>query len=436
MWPRSLIQQSATNELDDPAVLQTYCACALDSHLKEAEMSTVGGLRERVAAPVEKQQELSESHLWDQEGKSLIWQAKRFVGRPHFYPVYRWGEHYSWSLAALILYKGRLVLNRHAAEAAASPRFLYYPGVDTIDAEIERIGGPPALMDEPHIASTEELVVAWVEALQADVAERELRHPGCTNVILAGGKDSMNLLLLPWRNPTLVVSAAPNFQLVRRFVANNDLDIEVRELCDFRNEDVLEGEILGNGCRADLRHYRWGAHLTELADEFGGRALFWKGQLADVVTTPYWKTFTNPPSGPRNLARKVYARMDCWLPQGVQTAVADRWLVPGLLEALWKRGAMFQGTHMGVLRGLTGCLFVSAYHGPRVSSVWRGVRYVDAVQSDIRPRIGALLRGGPVHYPAENPAPPPSAFRAGLCQPQHFLRAVRSLGVEVVEPDG
>jgi hypothetical protein len=387
-------------------------------------------LRERLLAEILEREAVGEADLWSRGGPVAV-RASRFEGLPDFYPVYRWNDVYAPSLATLLLIKGSYRPNPDAAAAACADDFLYYPGNDTIDADITRVGGPPRLDTESPIRDAESYAQAWVDAVREDVAEQEARAPGGTNVILAGGKDSLNLLLLPWRNPTLVVSAQPNTPLVERFVAENDLDLEVRELRDPEEPDVLEQEILENGCRADLRHYRWGADLRALGRELGDGTVFWKGQVADALTTPYWKTLTHPPGGIATFVRKVYARGDRVLPGAVRRALADGFLVPSLMETLWHRCAMFQGSHMGVIRGVTGRLVLSAYHGARTRQVWRRVRFAEAVDRDVRPAMGALLRGAPVRYPAANPSPPPSAFRAGLCRPERFAERVASLGLSI-----
>lgn len=386
-------------------------------------------LRERLAAPPPQLASASEADLWGAR-EALVVRAERFEGLPGFYPVYRFEDFYSWSLIALVVLKGSLRVNPRAAHSARREGFLYDPGNDTIDREIQRVGGPPSPLAGPPLRDADAFVRAWAEALRQDVAEREAGGEG-SHVVLAGGRDSLNLLLLPWQKPPLVVSAQPNTPLVRRFVEQNDLGLEVRELCDPRDDGVLTREVLENACRADLRHYRWGAHLASLAAELPGPVTFWKGQVADALTTPYWKTLTHPPGGPWNKLRKVYARLDFLLPGALRRAVARRWLLPSLFRTLWVRCAMFQGAHMGVIRGVSGGLPLSAYHGPRVSAVWRRVCFADAVREDVRPRIGALLHGGPVRYPESNPAPPPSVFRAGLCRPEVFFERLRAGGIPV-----
>ena len=73
-----------------------------------------------------------------------------------------------------------------------------------------------------------EFVARITAALIHDTRKVESELPGHTNFVLCGGRDSLNLLLLPWTNHTVALSAPPNYELVRRFVRENGLDVEVR----------------------------------------------------------------------------------------------------------------------------------------------------------------------------------------------------------------
>jgi hypothetical protein len=396
-----------------------------------ADLGAIAELRERAQLGAVASETLDTGDLWGNAAVGpLLWRAKSLRDPPCFYPVFRWGDLHSWSFLALLVQKGRLDVNRSVAFDAERKDFVYHAGADTIDREIDRVGGP-------HLAAPDEFLDAEAYAraiadgLRGDVAACELRHPGYTNVVLVGGKDSQNLLLLPWRNPVIAVSAQPNFPLVQEFARRNDLRIPVRELTDPSDAEVHDREILENACRANLIHFRWGADLRRIAFDHGGKLIFWKGQVADALTTPYWKTLTHPIRGAENLARKLYARADHLFPHALQTALTERVIVPRLRRTLWRRCAMFQGTHMGVIRAITGALVLSAYHGPRVSHAWQRVRWVDAVQRDLRVRIGELLHGAPVHYPTTNPGPPLSSQRAGHTQPARFFEALRRDGIEV-----
>ena len=167
---------------------------------------------------------LSEAAMWDCHDGTLVWRAQRFTGKPHFYPVYRLGDHYAFSLLALIVWKvlkgGRLELNPDALAAARRPGFMLYDGERALDSQIVRVGAPHGC--GYTIRTVDDYADRIATALRQDTAALEARNPDKTNLILCGGKDSLNLLLLPWKQPTKAVSAEPNYPLVAEFVRRND----------------------------------------------------------------------------------------------------------------------------------------------------------------------------------------------------------------------
>ncbi|MCB9897821.1 MAG: hypothetical protein H6825_07445 [Planctomycetes bacterium] len=396
---------------------------------REFGMDRIEEIRAQLALPPRHTTCLTENELWS-PGAPLFWTAERVGEPPHFYPVYRCGTTYSWSILALVVRKGSLVLNDEAARAAEAPGFRFFPSVATIDREIERVGSTIETESDPDITDPEHYAAEIAAAVRDDVAELGSRAD-VRPFVLVGGRDSMNLLLLPWRERVTALSASPNFALVRRFVQENDLDVEVEELTDPEDPRVLDREILENTCRADLEHYRWGARLREIAIASERPVVFWKGQMADAFMTPYWKKYAIDPGRLTDFVTKAWARTDFLLPGIVQRAVARRILLPRFRDTVWLRGANWQGFHMTVIRGTSGALPLSAYHGPRMQRVFARVDLTRAAQRDIRPRVGELLLGRPVRYPAENPGPPPSAFRRGLGRPGPFLERIRRAGIPV-----
>jgi hypothetical protein len=393
-----------------------------------------GMLRERaqqIAKNVVERDEIDKAALWFHHDDTLIWHAKHFVGVPHFYPVYRWGDYYSYSLLALILFKvqqgGVLELNPAAIAAANEPDFMLFSGQPTLDLGISRVGGPHDSGFE--IGDVEEFAARITDALIADTQMIEAKNPGKTNLVLVGGKDSMNLLLLPWKQPTKAVSALPNFPLVKEFVQKNRLPIEVIKLEDPYDADQLRREALEGCIQADLQHWRWGVHLVRIAREHNHEVVFWKGQVGDLYMSEKWKTFQHPPNKVEEYARKIYKRLPA--PAFVRTQVGHL-LQPRVIQATWDRCARLQGCHMAFIRALTGSLVVSAYHGPRMYEVWSHADLGKVAQKDMRSRIGRLLLGREVYYPKENPAPPVSAFRKGLGSPDLFLRLLREDGLPYV----
>lgn len=192
-------------------------------------------LRERVTSATLVRRTITEADLWQTHG-TVVWKAERFTGSPTFYPVYRAGSYYSYSVLALILAKGYLALNRKVVAEAERDGFVHSGGEQTIDVEVRRIGGP--VRTRPTIRSADEYVRQLADALTRDIASCESRHPGYANVVLCGGKDSLNLTLLPWRNPTVIASAPPNYELVVRFVKENGLEMRVLRLDDLNDAEV------------------------------------------------------------------------------------------------------------------------------------------------------------------------------------------------------
>ena len=391
-------------------------------------MDAIRELVEQSIASIEYCSELSEGQIWSTHGSCSIWRAERFSGSPQFYPIYRYGDYYSYSPLSLVFLKGTIHVNPRAARMASSPRFRYYSATGTIDREFIRLGGPQS--SRAVIKDANEYARRIAEGLCQDAHDVETAHPGFTNIILCGGKDSLNLALLPWTNPVLLVSAPPNYDLVKRFVADNGLRYDVVRLDD-NDRSLLELEILVNFCRNNLEHCRWGPHLKRLADSFQRKVIFWKGQVGDVLMTPKWKELR---AAPNSLG---YPSWVFKLLRGHGQSKFDRILEETHLlqryfsKVLWHRCAMWQGAHMSIIRQLTNSLVLSGYHGPAVQKVVQDVDFRKAVQEDLRPRVGEYLLGKPVVYPATNPAPALSEIRKGISHAEPLLRLLSRYGIAI-----
>lgn len=371
---------------------------------------------------------LTEPDLWGTH-KGPLFRASSFLGQPSFYPVYRYQDYYSYSVLPLILKKGGLELNPRVAAMAASEGFLYTPTNETIDQDIVRVGGP--VKGSNSLRDPEEYATRLSKALVADIHAAEQANPGTTNVILCGGRDSLNLLLLPWKNRSVVVSSTPNYELVGRFIVDNRLDLELLELEDFEDQAVMQHESLENACRTDLQHARWGAHLCRIAEEYERKVIFWKGQVADAFATPKWMVLTDPPGGWPAFWRKAYKRLHHLLPQPARVAISRQLLEQPFRRTIWQRCAMWQGSHVSMIRAITGCLTLSAYHGREVNRVFAEVDLPRAVPHDIRPEVGRQLHGQAPAYPTQNPSPAISSFRRGACLPARFVELLQGCGVRV-----
>ena len=363
--------------------------------------------------------QLTQADIWNVHGPDL-WRTRSFVDCPEFYPVYEWEGYYSFSPTYLLEKKGVLNLDAKVAKKVAAKGFRYLSGNGTIDKEIRRIGGP--VVAELQKVSVTELTMQVASAMKKDITLAEKQNPGKTNIVLCGGVDSLNLLLLPWSNPVIVASAPPNDVLVHQFVVDNQLGYDVVSLDD-SDSSLLGEEVWANFCRNDLAHCRWGPHVRKLSEQIGHEAIIWKGQLADVFLTEKWRSYAHP----RDLESLL-----SHLPNSVLRMVSNRTAWQSKLRrSYWERGAMWQGAHMSMLRQLTDTLVLSAYHGPEVSKLRARVDFRTGIIGDVRMEVGALLAGGPVHYPTTNPGPPPSSFRSGHSHVTPLLEELKTYGVRL-----
>lgn len=390
-------------------------------------VSTVQHLIDRVDARTVELDTLHETDMVQKHGP-LIWKTGKFVGNPHFYPVYRYEDMYSHSLLALIVKKRRLVLNESVLELAKAPDFTCVMANQILDKEITRVG--QAHSCGFSITDVDVYAQRIVAALKEDVVAIESANPGFVNVILCGGSDSLNLLLLPWKNETIALSAEPNYGHVKAFVEQNALNIKVMRLDDELDPEELNDEILECCCRVDLAHWRWGAALRRIAKDLDKKLIFWKGQAGDLYMSTTWMAYMHPIKPAQRLLRRIYRKTNSHLPDGMAQAIG-RSMQPSVVRASWNRTASFQGAHMGFIREIADCLTVSAYHGPAIMKVWQEADLAAVARTDMRPKVGKLLLGRDVIYPQKNPGPAPSGIRLGLSQPNRFLDLLKLTGVEI-----
>lgn len=366
---------------------------------------------------------LDEQTMWSTHGP-LVFQANSFAGDVNFYPVYQWEDFYSFSYLALLVKKGTLNLRQNLAlqgrETPLRPDELP-------DLDIRRIGGVRKFTKA--ISDPDEYCRLLSKAMIDDVRAVEKRNPDARHFVLCGGKDSLNILLLPWATKPTAVSANPNFPLVRKFVDDNDLDIDVIELKDSVDAELRDWEIAEAACQVDLQHWRWTPHLRQIVQEQDSSAIFWKGQLADVTLTNFWRGYTHLQSKSVSLALRVHKRLMSKFPNA--TSPLDPMVIKHLEESFWYRGAVAQGSHVGFLRSICDALFLSAYHGPAVSDVMFAADLPKVTGRDLRVDMGEIICGKNVIYPAENPAPGPSVGRENTRSLAVFCEAVKSFGVEV-----
>lgn len=368
--------------------------------------------------------------LWDTH-EAYVFEADSFEGQPIFYPVFNWKNLYSFSPLALAVNRGWFVPSEAFLAENDFLRFDPVPANLFADAEIRRIGGPPHFSGQR--TDLEEFSVAMAQAMQADIKEIETKNLDKRNIILCGGKDSLNLLLLEWRNPVTVYSAQPNFPLVQDFVEANGLNFEVCELTDKQDDSLRDREIAESFCAVDLVHWKWTVHLRDISSLNATNVIFWKGQVADAFLTDYWRSYTYRQSAMYSKLLKAQKRAARLAPRLIDS-VTGHARIAEFERSLWLRAAVNQGFHLGFLRSITDALVLSGYHGPRTSKAWQSLDLRCIAGTDVRPMIGRVLHGREVRYPDQNPSPPPSTLRNGYRDPALFRQALASFGVEIRAP--
>lgn len=298
---------------------------------------------------------LTEDQMW-MSHKYIIWKADSFKGLPFFYPVYRWENFYSYSVLALIIKKGTLKPNYDLMHSSYSNE-LVLSANNTIDEEITRIGG--AITSSKIIVNEEQYSDIVTKALLEDVQEIEELNYDYTNIIMCGGKDSLNLLLLPWLNNTIAVSAEPNYRLVKQFINDNELNIKLIKLHDEYDKEYFDDEVLECCCRADLSNWRWGIHLRKLCESMD-KVIIWKGQVGDLYLSTTWKNYIYPkPNIFIKLLAKAYKVISPYSPKAVNIVIGS-YFQNKAYSTTWTKAAQLQGGHMGFLRSLTNSLVLSA----------------------------------------------------------------------------
>ncbi|MBT8352498.1 MAG: hypothetical protein KJO26_14865 [Deltaproteobacteria bacterium] len=368
--------------------------------------------------------DLNDWKIWHGDDSGL-WRAKQFDLNSYFYPIYKYKDYYSYSLINLIIKKGCLHLNEDVGNRVSNTNIPYVSSTKTIDRKIIRL--KKIMRPKFTVKSAEEYAQNVSNAMCSDISTIETSHPGKVNIILCGGRDSLNLLLLPWKNPVVVASARPNYELVKHFVEEHDLGLSVILLEDV-NTSLIKLEILLNCCRNDLAHCRWGYDLRSLARKYENNVVFWKGQLADTFLTIFWRNYIYEAN---HLEKTFVGKARYWNKRYSycldKVGITQRYF----FRSLWNRGAMWQGVHMAFLRQLTNSLVLSGYHGPAMQKAIENVDLYHAVKDDVRPLVGKILYGRSVKYPPSNPGPPTSRIREGISNLDEFKKVLSLLSIDI-----
>ncbi|MEW2914801.1 hypothetical protein [Leisingera sp. JC11] len=373
----------------------------------------------------------SDHDLWLKHDASVFFSEAAPKIESAFYPLYRYGNYYSFSVYRLARLVGEVELDPAFCRAISSgfndvcrPNPVAIKGIERLTGKVHFTG-----LERDKTRFLERLAAA----MQEDADQVEAANPGKTNIILCGGKDSLNLLLLKWSNPVVAYSAEPNFELVRKFSVENSLGIEVRRLEDTEDPDLKQREIAEAAGQVHHGSWKWAAALRDIAEACDQNAVFWKGQLGDIYLAPNWRFYSASRSTFYKKLRSAY-RMGCQkLPAcaPVADALFAKHAIRSTAHGVVARGAVLQGSHMGFLRSICDSLFVSAYHGANVTRALRSMHLPSLSDHDLRPDLGRLLLGRDVKYPVANPGPSRTAFREDWRSIPNLVEALQHHDIRV-----
>lgn len=343
---------------------------------------------------------------------------------PHFAPYYKCKNNEDVSILEMIKRKGYLKINPKAIRIIDHPDFLFCPPNTLIDSEIKRI---KYNWKFDKIITQKDVFVSSISKAMIDDAKKiEDEYSDHTILALVGGKDSLNMLLLPWKNPLIVASAAPNYPLVKKFISDNNLKYDIIQLDDERNLN-LEKEILINCCRLRLDNCRWTGHLSEIISFLNNKVVILIGQWGDNLLTDKWKKniLLPPDFHIQGRYNKLLKRISVFTNKLESTYSTNPDIQSLFFRNLWYESAHWQGVHMSFLYEYLGCPVLSIYHNEDVMKIICQTDYVKVVSTDLRSTIGDKIFGRKVIYPDKNPSPPVSRIRKDISGSKIFLDLIQ-----------
>jgi hypothetical protein len=350
--------------------------------------------------------------------------TQQVLNIPHFAPFYKFKNDEDFSLLEMIKKKGYLKINTKAIKIIDHPDFLFCPPNTLIDSEIKRV--EYSWKFDKIITQQDVFVSSITKAMIDDAKKIEDEYTDHTILALVGGKDSLNMLLLPWRNPLIVASAAPNYSLVKKFLSDNNLNYDIIQLDDERNLNI-EKEILINCCRLKLDNCRWTGHLSEIVSAQNSKVVILIGQWGDNLLTNKWKKNILPPPDFHIQGRynKLLYRLSALSNKFERLYSSNPKIQSLFFRNLWYESAHWQGVHMSFLYEYLGCPVLSIYHNDDVMKIISQTDYVKVVTTDLRPTIGDMIFGRKVIYPEKNPSPPVSRIRKDISGSKIFLDLIQ-----------
>lgn len=356
--------------------------------------------------------------------------TQQVLNIPHFAPFYKFKNNEDISVLEMIKKKGYLKINKNAVKIIDHPDFLFCPPNILIDSEIKRVGY--SWKFEKTLTQQDVFVSSITKAMIDDAKKIEEEYTDHTILALVGGKDSLNMLLLPWKNPLIVASAAPNYLLVKKFLSDNNLNYDIIQLDDERNLNI-EKEIMINCCRLKLDNCRWTGHLSEIVSALNYKVVLLIGQWGDNLLTDKWKKNLYPPPDFHIHSRynKLLNRINVFSNKLERVYSTNRNIQSLFFRNLWYESAHWQGVHMSFLYEYLGCPVLSMYHNDNVMNIICQTDYLKVLTTDLRPTIGDKIFGRKVIYPDKNPSPPVSSIRKDISGSKIFLDLIQQNKISV-----
>lgn len=283
----------------------------------------------------------------------------------------------------------------------------WYEGTDTIDKRVHKLRPfeeiTPSSTDikfEPTYSLSDpgEFVEQSARQLRAFINAVERRFPDHHHIARVGGMDSQLILLTPkisdnWH----VFSADPNFKIVRKFIQENNIQIQNLFRHDNENEESREElyrKLICSDLQSDPRHLRWYPTLEQIVEKFNGNVIFWCGTEGDTIYSYH-----------------------------PEYQAADHETFFNLHK---RRAANWQSITHQVTKNYTGAAAISPYHS---EEIWNSLyRHYDprmiSKGDDLRDELGRRLADGPVTWPMKNPGPAPYSYSITMDSQQKYKQYI------------
>lgn len=305
-------------------------------------------------------------------------------------------------LELLGLRERRSWLPFHVSERSPDARVRKLRPFERVSPSGERVFFRP----DRSLSEADALVRRSAELMTRFVQGIERRFPEHVHVIMTGGKDSQLIWLVPKLAPDRwhVFSSYPNDRIVSEWLERNDRMPAGGILRhDNQNDETradTERKVACSDLYSDPRHIRWLPFMRSIAEEHGGRCIFWGGTM----------------SSPAHIYKG----------HGVEDFSDDP-------DRMWRshfeRTASWQGNYHQTFFNFVGCPYLSPYHSPEIWSelfVHLDPRAI-GWGSDLRDALGQALAGRPVWWSEENPGPEPYSYTFYLNGRTAYRRYVQRL---------